>query len=603
MAFLAEFRRRKIVQVAAVYAVVAWLLIQIVATIKAPLNLPDWTDTLVIVLLAIGFPITLIVSWGYNLTREGLVPDEDNGTSPRRAGRRIELALLGLVIVAVLWMLYRTEIQSPEAVVVPVTAGSAEDVLENSIAVLPLENLSPDPDNAFFAAGIHEEILNQLAKIPGINVIARTSVLRYANDPPPVPEIAKALKVETVLEGSVRYSGDSVRVSAQLIDGASGSHLWSNAYDGDLSDVFRFQTDIATEIAHALRARIMPDAQARLETKPTDSSAAYALFLEGRDLINQSQFVEGRRLLQRAIAIDPRFAMAYALSAYQLAWTIADTSAAGPMDPVVLQQNESRVIDYADKAIELDESLGLAWSARATLNRQTWHWASADENYRHARELSPNDALIMQDYAYFQASTGKCDAAMPLAQRQNALDPNSVTSYLILTVVGHMCHRYDEALNAAKRASELAPANAGLVSGLALSYLPERNAAMAVPLLRKAEQLMTDQTRPLYPGMIYAYGLLGREDEARRLYELYRPWAEAHPPGPGDEMLTSLGLGDADAAYKALQAAVTHVENGQPDPGTFAFNVLRRNAHKDPVLEQQRFRDLFDKIDAIAWSR
>ena len=601
MSFLAELRRRNVFKVAAAYAIVGWLLVQVADTLFPRLQLPDWTATFVAALVIIGFPIALILSWAFELTPEGIKQTRDVpiASSFRHiTGQQLNYLVTALLVLAMGFLLFDRYLSEDAS-----TTARPGGVLTNSIAVLPFVNLSPNPDDAYFAAGIHEEILNQLAKIPGINVIARTSVLRYANDPPPVPEIAKALKVETVLEGSVRYSDNAVRVSAQLIDGATGSHLWSNAYDGDLSDVFRFQTDIATEIAHALRARIMPDAQARLETRPTDSPAAYALFLEGRDLINRSQFVEGRRLLERAIAIDPRFAMAYALSAYQLAWTIADTSDAGPMDPAVLRQNENRVIDYADKAIELDESIGLAWSARATLNRQTWHWANAEENYRHARLLSPNDALIMQDYAYFLASTGKCDTAMPLARRQNALDPNSVTSYFILTLVGHMCHRYDEALDAAKRANEMTPASAGFTNGLALSYVPERNAAMAVPLLRKAEQLITDQSRLLYPGMIYAYGLLGLEDEARRLYEMYRPWAEIHPPGPGDEMLTSLGLGDAEAAYKALQVAVTRVENGVPDPSTFGFDILRRNAHKDPVLDQQRFRDLFDEIDEIAWSR
>jgi len=229
-----ELKRRKIVQVAAVYAVVAWVLVQIVATVEAPLNLPNWVDTLVILLLLIGFPITMIMSWAYNVTPEGLVRDEGAGESTGSGGFRIEYVFSGFLALAVAILLYReftpapeVVTESPEPVTEEIVQETVREVLPNSVAVLPFDNLSLDPEDAFFAAGIHDEILNQLVKLSELNVIARTSVMQYAGTDKTIPEIAEELNVEMVMEGSVRYAGDEVRVTAQLIDGSTNTHIWT----------------------------------------------------------------------------------------------------------------------------------------------------------------------------------------------------------------------------------------------------------------------------------------------------------------------------------------------------------------------------------------
>ncbi|MDH3673562.1 MAG: adenylyl cyclase, partial [Gammaproteobacteria bacterium] len=275
MSFLGEIKHRKIFQVAAVYVVVAWLIVQIIVAVEAPLHLPDWVDTLVIVLLAVGFPITLIVSWGFNLTPEGIVREgaEARDSGP---GMKIEYVLLGVVVIALIWLVYRVEFDRPQQVtqvpamseqVIEEAGGeSPTDVLPNSIAVLPFENLSPDPDNAYFAAGIHESTLNQLGKIRDLAVIARTSVMQYKQDPLPIPEIAKALNVETVMEGSVRYADGRVLITAQLIDGRTGRHLWSDEFNRELADLFAVQAEVAQRIATALQVQLLPEEQARIET-------------------------------------------------------------------------------------------------------------------------------------------------------------------------------------------------------------------------------------------------------------------------------------------------------------------------------------------------
>ncbi len=196
MAFLGEIKRRKVFQVAAVYLVVAWLIMQIVDVVSGPLLLPDLFARIVIVVLAIGFPITVLISWAFDLTPEGVVKDQ--GTSQKR-GRRIEYALIGLLILATGWVLYRVELTAPDPSVETVADVIQRDVLPNSVAVIPFENISPDPDDAYFAIGIHEKILNQLAKLSALNIITRTSVLQYADTEKPILEIAAEMNVETVL--------------------------------------------------------------------------------------------------------------------------------------------------------------------------------------------------------------------------------------------------------------------------------------------------------------------------------------------------------------------------------------------------------------------
>jgi TolB-like protein len=351
MSFLGEIRRRKMVQVAVIYAVVAWVLVQIVATVEAPLNLPDWVDTLVIVLLAVGFPITLIFSWAFNITRDGVV--RETGT----AEPKVESA---------------TEDRDESRIA----------LLPNSIAVLPFENLSPNPDDAYFSAGVHEQLLNELAKVKDINVIARTSVLQYASNPQPVPEIAKALNVETVMEGSVRYAGEKVRITAQLIDGNSGAHLWTEAYDGDLSDVFAIQTDIATAIAKALEAELLPETRARIRKSPTSSPPAYALFLEAGKYLSTPRQNDALTLLDRAIELDPEFADAYASKGYVGAWALTTGFVEAPSDRDELQAIEQDAFENANRALAIDDGIGTAWLVRATVNHVTWRWKSAETDYQ-----------------------------------------------------------------------------------------------------------------------------------------------------------------------------------------------------------------------------
>ena len=302
MSFLGEIKRRKVFQVAAVYAVVAWLLVQIVDVVNEPLSLPDWFDTAVIMALAIGFPIALVLAWAFDLTPEGIV--KDTGATPG-SSRRIEIMFIALLAVAVGTLLYRE--------FTPASEDNTSDLLPNSIAILPFENLSPDPDDASVAAGIHTQLLFELSKIQDLSVIARTTMLRYAESPPPIPELARELRVEAVMEAVVRIAGDRVRVNAQLIDGRTGTPISASEHTGDLTDIFALQSEIAMGIVDELGARLTPDEQEELERPSSADSGAVRLYLSaipGTNTLNAIQ------VLEAAIELDPDFAEARALLAY-----------------------------------------------------------------------------------------------------------------------------------------------------------------------------------------------------------------------------------------------------------------------------------------------
>lgn len=238
---------------------------------------------------------------------------------------------------------------------------SDRSVLPNSVAVLPFKNLSPNEEDAYFAAGMHEEVLTQLAKLRNLSVISRTSVMRYGDTDLSVPEIARELKVGAVMEGSVRYAGDRVRITAQLIDADTDQHIWSDAYDRDLADIFKIQADIAMNIANALLAEFTPDEQARIERAPTQSTEAYALYLRALESNDHDGAVS---LLREAIEVDPQFAVAYAELAAVYAFGVINTDGFAAMPAEERGELEALSRQYAEQAIQIEPSLGLAHFAR-----------------------------------------------------------------------------------------------------------------------------------------------------------------------------------------------------------------------------------------------
>jgi TolB-like protein len=248
--FFAELKRRNVYKVAVAYVIVGWLVMQIAATIVPALHLSDAITSAVVLLVILGFPIALILAWAFELTPEGIKRAEDVAPSQsitRRTGRKLDFVIIGMLLVVIGFFIFerRHAKRSAEAE----TSGK-------SIAVLPFENLSRDPDNAYFADGIQDEILTRLSKIADLKVISRTSTQHYKSAPENLPEIARQLGVAHILEGSVQKSGDAVRVNVQLIKAANDSHLWADTFDRKLTDIFSVESEVAKAIAEQLRAKL-----------------------------------------------------------------------------------------------------------------------------------------------------------------------------------------------------------------------------------------------------------------------------------------------------------------------------------------------------------
>lgn len=411
--FFTELKRRKVYRVAVAYAVLAWLLIQIVTQVFPYLEIPAWVIRLVIVLLALGFPVALLLSWAFDLTSKGVIRTED--------------------------------IEEPKTVSVapPVVK---QPPPEKSIAVLPFENLSDDQQNTYFADGIQDDILSNLAKVADLKVISRTSVRQYRTGTRNIREIGEALGVAYILEGTVRRDANHVRINAQFIDARTDLHVWSDTFDREMTDLFALQTELARRIVFALRANLSPQEKASLQVHPTSDLDAYDLFLRARDLFRWSGSGDPREngeralgLLEQAVERDPRFALAYCLIARfhaELYWFGYDRSRSRltqvklAADTALRLQPDSSDVrlalayyyyygyrDYELARTELKIAHTAApndaevWDALAAVDRRQGRWDEAVKNFEKAKELDPRNPSVLWNLAETYGSLGRDDEA------------------------------------------------------------------------------------------------------------------------------------------------------------------------------------------------
>lgn len=328
--FWAELRRRHVVRVATVYAVVAWLIIQIAATTFSGFGIPDWAFRFVVLMVVLGFPVSLIIAWAFELTPQGIKPTKkavaasaetpvsENQQRKRNWFTVLFAAGLPTVIFGTLAIyFYATRAGSDTGIDDAQSPSATAIVISNSIAVMPLANMSSDEENAYFAGGVHEDILTNLSRIRGLNVVSRTTMLRYAASEMTLPEIGQVLNVHFIVEGSVRRIGNHVRVTVQLIDARNDHHLWANNYERELVDVFATQSEVAKEISDSLHLEIQPDSIGKLENMPTFSVRAYDLFIKSNSIEKsegetEASTIRRRDMLEEAVKEDPDFVEAWA---------------------------------------------------------------------------------------------------------------------------------------------------------------------------------------------------------------------------------------------------------------------------------------------------
>lgn len=607
MSVFSELYQRHVFKVAVAYAVIAWLLLQISDVLLPALQLPDWTVTLVAVLLVLGFPVALLLSWAYDIVPGGVKRTEQvaGGTATTRGpSRTIDFVIIGVLTLALGFVVFNyvlvdegeaPEIAAETAPVVPVTtdlepAAAEEDGtrLPNSVAVLPLENLSPDPDNAYFAAGMHEEILNHLAKLRNLSVISRTSVVRYEDSQLSVPEIAAELNVETVMEGSVRFANNQVRITLQLIDPRTDAHLWSEAYDGDLSDGFGIQADIAMNVANALEAEFSLEEQQSIERAPTSDPVAYTIYLRALDTPWRNDGPVND--LDRVIELDPEFADAYAFKAYYIAYTAPPS-----------EETERIITENAETALRLDPTLGLAHLARGVLYQGRWRGAEALASLQRAYELAPSDPNVLIMYAQFNRYVGNHAEALEANLRAAELDPNTSRSH---SQLGASLRRFDfdRAADAFRRAISLSPLNLGNHVQLAALEAIRDRPEDALRELELAEALLDPDTSVRRMQMAATYARIGRPDDAQRLFDEIEAIDRETPQSDALWAVAYLAIGDDDEAYARLTNAI----ESQIPAGLFSYGDVRipfsntkTNVWGLPILEEPRFRELRDRIFAL----
>jgi TolB-like protein/Tfp pilus assembly protein PilF len=448
--FFAELKRRNVYKVAVAYAVVAWLLIQAASIFFPAFDAPPWVMKIFIIVIIFGFPVALIFSWAFEMTPEGIKLEseiEPNKSIARRTGRKIVAVTIALAVVAVGLFVYQLVRSKSDTSGSPATAVIAN----KSIAVLPFDNLSRDPDNAYFCEGVQDEILTRLAKIADLKVISRTSTQHFKSAPDNLPQIAKQLGVAHILEGSVQRTNDQVRVNVQLVNALTDAHLWADTFDRKLTDIFAVESEIARTVAETLQAKLTGSAEHVLASKPTENPEAHELYLKGRHFWNRRTEADIKKALeffQQAIEKDPSYALAYA--------GVADSYSVLPnYTNSAPKQYIDKAIPAARRAIELDNSLAEAHAALANAIGADLQLAASEAEFKRAFALNPNYASAHQWYGEVLQSLGRFDGAIAELRRAHDVDPLSLIINTILAGALYSGRRTGEASEQLRRTLDL----------------------------------------------------------------------------------------------------------------------------------------------------
>jgi TolB-like protein len=597
--FFGELQRRNVYRLAVTYAVVSWVLIQIVTQVFPFFEIPSWAIRVVILLLVLGFPVALILAWAFEITPEGIKRTEDvpvHKSIRRHTGRKL-LAFASVVAAIAVGMFLiqfarRMSIAAKQEPVLPVAPALA--IPEKSIAVLPFSNLSEQQENVYFTDGIQDEILTNLAKVADLKVISRSSVMVYkAGDARNVREIGRQLGVAHLLEGSVQRTKNRVKVMAQLIDARTDAHLWAEQYDREIADVFAIQSEIAQAITHQLQAKLSPTEKAAIQQSTRDIQA-FDLYLRAKELLKtfhdtpnwKETLLKAVRLLDEAISRDPNFALAYCwiTTAHDgLYWHGLDHT------PARLAQAQAT----AQKALALAPDLGEAHLAQALVyyhgNRD---YARALEQLAIAKRTLPNSAEVYALGGVMARRQGRWEDAVKDLEKSVELDPRNPKILNNLSDVYDLLRRYDDELAVFERSVAANPSTRdycqvicaqiqlekgeintarSLLSSLPEGYDPsgattftriylalyERDLESSAKILAasKLEELPTGAGGPVVPASFYEALIArarGDDAKARKAFAAARTKLEAQLAGQRDDplLIATLGIVDAGLSRK-----------------------------------------------------
>ncbi len=577
MSFFDELKRRKVYRVPALYLVVSWLVLQVADVFMEFLPLPEWTGSLIFVLLVLGFPVALVMAWAFQLTPEGLRREDGPGEEATQGSRLYKLDALIMISLLVVagYAVYSHDWGGD-------SGGDLSPSRINAIVVLPLEDLTNDPAQAYFVSGMHDALITELSKVEALSVISRTSAMAYKNTEKSVPQIARELGVDAVVEGSVLRAGSTVRVTAQLIEAATDRHLWAENYDRELTDILALYGEVAREIVAQIRVKVTQGEAARLISSRTVDPAAYERYLQGRYLCENwspPDMQQGIELMREAARLDPGYAPAQAELALCLQYS-AFFNYVAPLD-IYEEANAA-----ARRAVELDEQLAEAHVALAgVLYYLDFNRAAAELQLQRALELNPGSVKALIHSSWMLGESGRFEDALPPTLRAIELDPLNTSANHALGQIYLLARDFDRAIEAFDKALAMDRGDPVLVSWPAWAYVEKGEFQRALELSRMAVEL--SDRAPLYVSQLaYIHTRMGHLDEAGRLREEIR---QSDLAAASDLALIHIGFGEYEEAINQLELAFEQ-RNG-------ALVYIHHSAIYDPLRDHPRFQRLLNRFD------
>ena len=570
---LAELKRRRVFRALIGYGIAAFAVLQIVEPVTHGLHWPEPVLSYVVVALAAGFPIVVALAWIFDVSG-GRIERTAPASGSRIGGVRLALAFIAIGALAaapgVLWyFVVRGGSRST-----PATAQTP------SIAVLPFVNLTGDKENEYFSDGITEEIINALANVEGLRVVARTSAFSFKGKDVNVRKIGEELNVATVLEGSVRRDGNQLRVSAQLIGALDGYHLWSRIYDRELKNIFAVEDELARAIVDALKPRLIV-ARPRLVAQSTANAKAHDLYLRGRFFWNQRNkegLAKAAALFEQAIAADPTYALAHTglADCYNLSIDYGGGRAADALPKAKV---------HALKALELDDSLAEAHLSLASIIERDYDWTTSEREFKRALELKPGYATAHHWYALHLDVLGRTADALAEAERALELDPASLIVNTVMAIFFYHQRDYERATEQALKALELDRTWGMARSWLVYSYERRGMLAEAFAALDQAN----NPSNALAGVRAELLALSGDREGARRLLAAVESRFAAEPIPRAILVRAHFALGERDVAFAWLEKGIE-----ERDQST---RSLKTSSYWDPMRSEPRFQALLARMN------
>ena len=565
--------------------VAGWALSQGIAQVLPVFDVPNWAIRLIVVLIVIGLPVALVLAWAFEITPEGIkrteMADRMPGTARRKKHAWVYIVIVGAIVSITLFFLGRYSAISGA----PRHGEAATGIPEKSIAVLPFDNLSRDPDNAYFAEGVQDEILTRLAKVADLKVISRTSTQHFKSVPENLPQIAKQLGVTNILEGSVQKVKDQVRVNVQLINALTDAHLWAEIYDRKLTDLFSVESDIAKTIADTLQAKLTGSESTAMSNKPTENPEAYELYLKGRFFWNKRTGQDLKTAcdyFQQAIAIDGHYATAYAgLAESYILIPLFDAGSPQDFFP--------KAKAAAERAIELQETSAEAHTALGLLLCfSDVSFAQSEKEFKRAIELNPNYATAHHWFGNaLLVALGRFDEAISENERAVELDPLSLIINADLGSTFMMARQYDQAIEQLQRTLTLDNKFGYTHWNLGEALYLKGDKAAAIAEYKKAQTLDDDPQIVALLGRAYAD--IGQKDQALELVRDLEARARQQFVRGYLIALVYIGLGDKTKAIDYLEREYLNHDN-------IDTAWIRTDPMLDPLRGDPRFEALAEKI-------